>query len=661
MAGLLKEWAELAESDGDVDQANEHEQVLRDVASFLDDLAFAFSETLLSTQELARVLDTGLAGLTLGLAPPMIDQVLIGSIERSRHPEIRAALIIGFNDGVFPRSATEGPILNDDDRTLLRGNGVRVTGPTRERLLDETLLAYVAVTRAAETCVLTYSTTDSDGKELRPSPYVATLREALPGLSSKAVSTGDQSREMWDILTMRDLAGRLVSEFRSRPSRDMDAPDTRTRWNGLYDRVRGRISEEPGFCRALSSLGQPSGAALSPRSIERLLAGPFRTSVSQLETYATCPFQYFAKYMLRLRERAEAVLAPVDVGQVHHAILEDLVRNLTGRHQALGGLSEEELLSNLTESCHRVALRLPDRGVLSNARQTYELRRSAARIGRILRAQRDISRAGVSKPRSAELPFGVEAPGSLPAVELSTPAGRRVFLRGYIDRVDLAEVGDELLGVVIDYKRTVDKRLKLAEVYHGLSLQLPAYLLALAERGRRSPVARSVRLPRLYVSLTPTYDVVDGPESTDSPDALLSGVARPRGLVNIDGLSALDSSAGTGRSEFFSVYVKKDGSLGHVDSGDGGGRRVVPSRARPHPVEAWRVGRRHSGRLHHGEAVPPRHVLGRCSWCTMSGVCHFEMGLSDVRFLESLKRSEIFRILTREPGKTKKKPNGNPA
>jgi ATP-dependent helicase/nuclease subunit B len=34
-----------------------------------------------------------------------------------------------------------------------------------------------------------------------------------------------------------------------------------------------------------------------------------------------------------------------------------------------------------------------------------------------------------------------------------------------------------------------------------------------------------------------------------------------------------------------------------------------------------------------------------CSWCAMSSVCRFEMGVSDVRFLESLRQSEVFRRL----------------
>ena len=38
-------------------------------------------------------------------------------------------------------------------------------------------------------------------------------------------------------------------------------------------------------------------------------------------------------------------------------------------------------------------------------------------------------------------------------------------------------------------------------------------------------------------------------------------------------------------------------------------------------------------------------TLSPCSWCGMAAVCRFEMGLCDVRFLDSLKRSEVFDLL----------------
>ena len=232
-------WADEAQRDGELDQAEEHRQVWRDTMSFLDDLAYAFVDVTLSAQELTDVLEAGLSHLTLGLVPPMIDQVLVGSIERSRHPDLKGVVILGFNDGVFPQRLAEDSILNDDDRLLLKAAGVRVGAPARDRVLDESLLAYVALTRAAEALVVTYAATDSEGRSLLPSPYVSSFLAACPGLKRIVVGDPARQRATWDVLNASDLARRLVMEFRSRPPIQRDDRTVRARWNGLYDVVRG--------------------------------------------------------------------------------------------------------------------------------------------------------------------------------------------------------------------------------------------------------------------------------------------------------------------------------------------------------------------------------------------------------------------------------------
>ncbi len=643
----IEAWAEQSEGEGDLDQASEHRQVWRDTAAFLDDLAFAFADVTLGAEELADVIQSGLSGLTLGLAPPMVDQVLVGSIERSRHPDIKAAVVVGFNDGVFPAVHTEDSVLNDDDRTLLTRGGVKIGPPSRERVLDESLLVYIAVTRASRDLVVTYAASDTEGKALRPSPYVETLRSACPGLTVTGVSDPARSRATWDILSTRDLAARLVLEMRARGSIDRDDTPVRARWNELYDCVRGSLSRDAAWRRALLSLGDPERAAISPASVERLYAAPLRTSVSELETYAVCPFQHFAKYALRLRERAEAELAPIDIGKVHHAILEDFVNTLADRRQVLGQLSDGEVVEGLRESCERVAMRLPGERIGSGARDAYLLRRTAAQLARVIRAQRNVSKAGAARPRAAELPFGFPRAGSLPAMELSTPSGRRVLLRGYIDRVDLAELGDELLGIVVDYKRTRDKTLNLSEVYHGLSLQLPAYLLAIAQHGR-SLAGRSIRpAAGLYVSLLPHREVVDHPSMVSKRQEALPGSYRPRGVINTDCFEALEGPGASGAwSDSFSMYRKGDGTFGHVDTSDaadGTSFQALLDHTRT------KLGELADGILDGDTAVRPYRIgnkVSPCSWCPMPSVCRFEMGVSEVRFLDQLKRSDVFKRLT---------------
>ncbi|MFQ5414483.1 MAG: PD-(D/E)XK nuclease family protein, partial [Phycisphaerae bacterium] len=77
--------------------------------------------------------------------------------------------------------------------------------------------------------------------------------------------------------------------------------------------------------RAMASLSERNAASLSAASVQRLYGDALRTSVSRLETFASCPFQHFLRYGLDLRERAVADLLPGDIGSVHHAILDDFV------------------------------------------------------------------------------------------------------------------------------------------------------------------------------------------------------------------------------------------------------------------------------------------------------------------------------------------------
>jgi ATP-dependent helicase/nuclease subunit B len=324
---------------------------------------------------------------------------------------------------------------------------------------------------------------------------------------------------------------------------------------------------------------------------------------------------------------------------------------MASRQEGFAGRTESELLSGLAESCERVATRLPPGGELADARNAYVLRRSAARLARVVQAQRRANQSGKIRPHAAELSFGMGEESGLPALELSTPAGRRVALRGYIDRVDLVEAADELLGVVIDYKDTRNKRLDMSRAYHGLSLQLLAYLLVLVEKGETlagRPMRRVLPAGALYLSLAPQYHPVKHPGQAETRDTTQGGTFRARGLLHADRLDVLGIESGEGMngwSPHYAVHRKADGSLGHVDSSD-----VAQAAAFDAALQGtrMRLGELADGVLNGSVGVRPCRLGGfsPCSWCAMAAVCRFEMGLCDVRFLESLKRSEVFRRLT---------------
>ena len=646
----IETWAREADDEGDLDQGEAHRQILRDVDALLADLETALGDEAFGVVELGSILDAALAQLTLGLAPPMLDQVLVGSIERSRHPDIKALILLGLNEGLFPAIPAEDSILNDDDRRWLEERGVRLGVSRAQRVLDEALLLYVACTRPSESLVATYAAADEDGRTLQPSPYMTALRDACPGTKIERVPEPFVSRSDWAIGTARTVGAHLACEFQNRPNRSLDDGELRRRWNDLYESARRDPELESTLRSSLRSLVYHNETSLSSELVEAVASDPCTASVSQLETFAACPFKHFSQYRLRLQERELSELAMVDIGTIHHAILEHFIKKLVQRGESLADLDDQAVLETLADASREAGEMLPLMSELSNARDRYVMARSRQELSRVLDAQRRAAGPGAFRPRATELSFGFDAPHGLPPLEIRTPKDRRVLLRGYIDRVDVAEVADELLGVVVDYKRTRDKRLDLSSVYHGLSLQLPGYLLVLAQQGQTLAGRPIKPAGAFYVGLIESYRRVKHPDEVAGEDTR-TPAHRFRGVMDVGRMAAFDAeSPSVGWSPHYSVYRKRDGTLGHMDQSDAADTESFQALLEH---TRGRIGEL-ADRMLDGEIAVSPYRLGSfspCSWCALPGVCRLEPGVTRLRFLETLRRSEVFRRLTgRESG-----------
>src|SRR5438132_1857035 len=121
----------------------------------VDDVELAIQDEALSPREWLPILEAGLAGLTVGVIPPALDQVLIGAVDRSRNPDVKLALVLGLNETVFPASPQQSVLLTETDRAELARRNVALSAGAREQLSRERYLAYIACTRARERLVLT--------------------------------------------------------------------------------------------------------------------------------------------------------------------------------------------------------------------------------------------------------------------------------------------------------------------------------------------------------------------------------------------------------------------------------------------------------------------------------------------------------------------------
>ncbi len=104
---------------GDAERLMIHEQAWKQVVGLLETLERVLGESPMTLADFGAVLGAALESLTLGLIPPTVDQVLVSSVTRSRHPELKAVFILGAVETRFPLVRPEDPMLSDQQREML--------------------------------------------------------------------------------------------------------------------------------------------------------------------------------------------------------------------------------------------------------------------------------------------------------------------------------------------------------------------------------------------------------------------------------------------------------------------------------------------------------------------------------------------------------------
>src|SRR5690606_12490212 len=98
----------------------------------LDQFVEILGDEKLTIQQFIKVIDSGLEAMKFSLIPPAIDQVSIANLELSRLSNIKAAFVVGLNDGVLPAKIADDGVLSDEDRISLGALGLELAPDVRK-------------------------------------------------------------------------------------------------------------------------------------------------------------------------------------------------------------------------------------------------------------------------------------------------------------------------------------------------------------------------------------------------------------------------------------------------------------------------------------------------------------------------------------------------
>lgn len=556
---MLESWSRTAESEGLLELAREHGQIWDGLTAMFDQVVEALGDETLSVEEYAAVLDAGLESMRLGLIPPGLDQVVVCSLERSRSPEARAAFVMGVSDGVLPARVSDRGILSEGERERLQAIGLKLAPGSRRRVFDEQYLVYIALTRSSERLYLSYPLADDEGGAMAPSPAAARVRELLPGLGEKSWLVEPDGMDA-DDLEFVCGPGRTLSYLVARMREVKAGRQVHPVWQDVYSWfMHGEYSVKTAY--VLSSLFKSNRESRLPAGVGRALYGrKLKTSVSGIEKFRACPFSHFLSKGLNLQERTIYKIGAPDLGQFFHAALKLFGDRVADLGIDWGQLDSEQCRALAGDVVDKLAPRLQSEILLSSARRRYltgKLKKTVQQTALVLSEH---SRRGSFQPVGLELAFGPD--GEIPAVTFVLPGGGEMVLTGRIDRIDAVKAGEGVYLRIIDYK-SGRVTVNLQDIYHGLKLQLLAYLDVALRHAEKLAGGKGLPGAILYFRIDDPMVRTDGeiPAAADMEKRILREF-RMTGIVLADPhVVKLMDSGMAGDSDLIPVQIKRDGDF----------------------------------------------------------------------------------------------------
>lgn len=617
----LADWIAEAQRDNEPEKAEIHRLAWVALTGALDELHTILQDTPLSLDEAAALLNHTLSDATVGLTPPRLDQVLVSAIDRSRHPEIRHAWLIGFNEGMFPRQPPQPLLLTNSDRLELERAGIAGIRVPQRDAFSERLLAYIAMTRASESLTISYSRLGLNGDAIQPSPFLAEICEAF-GIS--AIEANPPETKPTCLIEL----ARALLEY-PEPSARLTALAKRVAENAyaaaqLQYMLRGREYRN----RAETIPALPGRAAED--EVPRL-------SVTDIETYLQCPFRYFAQRALRINPQRGPRPLEIELGEAAHGILAHVTQHAMETQRPVSNLTDGEWLNFLSVAIEEYRASADERPRSRRPQREFLHDLLYRRLRELVVAHADRWRRGSFSPIGVEVSLadlkrvisgdGATAPPAAVPFRVRLRDGKSVEIDGRIDRLDRAVIDGRVWGVIYDYKSKA-RDLKQVRLTPPPALQL--FLYASAAQLHELGVAGVLIAP-----LTPDDNLLNNKYFAEAdPVAQRMLLFRPRGVVDEEAWKAFDSNLRANAvSPVIGVRLNKDGVP--YSNSDAIPARSILARCGAATESVVLAG---AGILAGNIDIAPlsdAQVLA-CRMCEFRPLCRFERGLNPIRAAEKV-------------------------
>ncbi len=489
--------------------------VINSITSIMENIASYIGDEVYDKNTIRDLFKVGLEGISFPQIPTTIDSINVGSLNSIKTSRIKAIILVGANEGVLPSTKPNSNFFNPMEREYFTVGNNKLCNPGDTAELQEKHALYRVISKATEKIHISYSISDTSGKELRQSELIDSARLLFP---QKVVQKDILNRgESYD-----QISGK-INVLRNMSNKMRINADLTPMWRETYNWFLQNDTDS--IIKIQDSINFTGKKPLLPTSLVQDLyvkAGRsyYSFSPSRLERHSRCPFSHYILYGLKPEENRIHEIGSREIGDLYHEVLMHFSEYLSnhnidelppasflaektnlGEQFAEGIFSPTSSWMKITkEQCYELV-----DNILSETSKKYRdglFRKGQEELYRLNRVKGICSiicwivvlhvRKGAISTIKVEVPFGQGK--EIPSIHISLehqnthesstsdatghvasrPKIIDIHIEGKIDRADYM-INDSVK--IIDYK-TGNTKYSLQEIEKGYSLQLITYLIA---------------------------------------------------------------------------------------------------------------------------------------------------------------------------------------
>lgn len=400
--------------------------------------------------------------------PPIIyNSVLVTDIVKGEIPKKKYAIIVGMEEGKMPTVQKDLGIISDGDINLLSSKfkltpTVNVINKRNKFKIYETMLKF-------ENIIGCYVSVSASGEKILPSEVINNLISLFPNLKviNGSLIQNSYQNELTNNYFMFNNTSPSFAKFNLIQNLKLmqtdDDVNIKNNTNVLYsglnkiDKTTESLVNNVNFENNVKNINN-----------KKLFLQNDNISVSEIESYYSCPFKHFVDYGLKLNVEEDGEFSAILYGNILHEYVKAIVPFINkNKTEDVNDYGQKVLNEILDKPIYKHLSLNPN-----NVNDIKSLKKEIVRINSALIK---LNNASSLKPLWLEKSF---KDFKIANSEVC------IALKGIIDRVDF----DEESFSVIDYKTGGSEFNDFTDIASGKKLQLIIYVYVVSKQTGKQPI-----------------------------------------------------------------------------------------------------------------------------------------------------------------------------